>query len=186
MINTTTIKKDAQTNITKTCNEKYPDSKDYYFIDTYLNKLEEHYPFLESISEDTKNMTKERNFKVWVIAIGVINIQNGKTDFDWSIYDYPDGVVYLTNDRNLLYASPDTFKIGDKYNLYSNDGNRNLSREGTIIDKSHCIKENVIEMLLKNEYDYRILKAFKKKKFSRKLRTSYSVKGHDYMSNYTK
>jgi hypothetical protein len=127
-------------------------------------------------------MNKERNFKVWAIGIGVITIPSGKTKYDWSIYDRPESNVYLTSEGFLLYASPDSFQIGDKYALYGNDSQRSLSKSGTIIDKCECNKETVIEMLFKHGYDYRQLRAFRKKQFSKKLTTSYSVKGHEYLN----
>jgi hypothetical protein len=115
----------------------------------------------------------------YVLGIGVINIQSGKTMYDWSIYESPEtGFVFLTNHNCLLYATKETFEVGDTLKeLRGNDSLRKLKDNVKIIDAAPCIKEKVIEMLYKNGYDYRVLKAFTKKSLTRKLQSSYSVKG---------
>jgi len=123
------------------------------------------------------------NFKVAVLTIGIVNIQTGKTQYDWSIYDYSDGYVYLTDDGSLLYASKDSFKNDDSFELYNNDSGRSLGRKSKIIDMSPCVKKDVIEMLFKNKYDYSVKRAFQKAKYKRKLRSSYSVKGIEKIIN---
>ena len=121
----------------------------------------------------------EQPIKTFVISIGIINIPSGKTQFDWSIYDHPIANVYLTDRGSLLYASEGTFNIGNKVSLIYNDGGRKVSGQDNriIIGISKCIKEEVIEFLFKNGYDYKPKKAFASAKFSRKLGTSFSVKG---------
>lgn len=119
-----------------------------------------------------------KNLNASVLSIGVINITTGKTKYDWSIYEQPDAVVYLAGNR-LLFAAPGTFNIGDKVTMFDNDSGRKVKwgSDMTIKDMSNCIQEDVINMLFKNEYDYRPKRAFVKSKWSRKLETSFSVKG---------
>ncbi|MEG1140925.1 MAG: hypothetical protein RSE41_00440 [Clostridia bacterium] len=112
---------------------------------------------------------------VAAISIGVINIPTGATRYNWSIYEDPEAYVYLTQNNSLFYAAPDTFNIGEEITLRSNDTNRKLLTD-TIVDCCPCIKETVIDMLYKNGYDYKPKRAFKKAAFSRKLKTSYSIK----------
>ena len=121
--------------------------------------------------------------KAYVIPIGVVNIPSGATMYDWSIYEYPSSYVFLSDAMggHLLYASQDTFKVGDTVRLYGNDNNRDLGKTGNILDMSPCVKEDVIKMLLKHDYDYRSARAFQAKSSKRKLSTSYSVKGTEYL-----
>lgn len=79
----------------------------------------------------------------------------------------------------LLFAQKDTFEIGDIVYCYDNDSRRKIgSASGhTITDIARCTKEEVLKMLLKNEYDYYPAKAYTKKQFDYKLNTSFSVKG---------
>ena len=46
-----------------------------------------------------------------------------------------------------------------------------------IIDKSIVNKDDMLKMLLNKKFDYYPARAFKKKRFSSKLNTSYSIKG---------
>lgn len=119
---------------------------------------------------------------IFVISLGVINIQSGKTKYDWSIYDDENEgkevktSVYLTNGGSLLYASTGTFKDGDIVNLRYNDSRRLIASNVTIKGSCPCIKDEVVKFLYDNGYDYRVKRAFTKSHFSRKLGTSFSVK----------
>lgn len=124
------------------------------------------------------------DLKATVISIGVINITTGKTMYDWSIYDHAHSHVFLTNRGFLLYASPDTFKVGDVIKeLRDNDSLRKVIMPAgtpTIVDSSPCVKDDVLAMLKRNGYDYYPIRAFRARpKGNRKLSTSYSVKGTD-------
>ena len=116
------------------------------------------------------------NLKADVLGIGVINITSGKTMYDWSIYDWPEGCVYLTSSNRILYASPETFQIGDNVTLIGNDSRRKL-QEVTVVDVCKCVYSEVVEMLWKHEMDYKPKRAFAKARWSKKLQSSYSVKG---------
>lgn len=128
----------------------------------------------------------------YVLAIGVINIPTGKTEYGWSIYDNPNSDIYLASQYGgdgshfLLYAADGTFTVGDSGILRHNDSKKKL-KPFKIVDMSKANKENVIEMLYKHKYDYKPKRPFQKSAFSsgtsryvgspNKLSTSYSVKG---------
>jgi hypothetical protein len=113
---------------------------------------------------------------VTVLAIGVVQPENGKTCYDWSMYD-SGAVISLTSGGFLMYHSNENdFTPGDQLQLIGNDSNRKL-KTTTIIESCKANREDVLAMLLRNQYDYYPARAFKKKRFSRKLSTSYSVKG---------
>jgi len=117
----------------------------------------------------------ETSLTASVISIGKVNIQTGNTKYNWSVYDSSSKIFYAGG--ILLYGSTENeLKIGDILTLRNNDSNRLVTR-CKIIDSAPANKEAVIEMLLKHEYDYRPARAFKKKEFSKKLKTSYSIKG---------
>jgi len=117
---------------------------------------------------------------VYVMGIGVININTGRTMYDWSIYDSSlaeNASVYLTDENSLLYCQTGTFEIGDVVDLFGNDSRRSLKRGVTIIDSSVTIKENVLKMLKQHNFDYYPIRPFTKRPSgNRKLKTSYSVK----------
>jgi hypothetical protein len=113
--------------------------------------------------------------KVMVIAIGVVKPDTGETGFGWSMYE-SNGFVTLANGFLLYHSSADDFKIGEDIELRGNDSGRKL-KTARVVDQSPANRESVLEMLLRNEFDYYPARAFKKKRFSRKLSTSYSVKG---------
>lgn len=121
---------------------------------------------------------------VYALAIGVLNIQTGKTQYDWSIYDGPEqypakdySKLFYCQGGFLLYGSKESaLEEGDKVIIRHNDTQRKL-QETTIKKVLPCEKEPLIEGLLELGYDYRQLRAFAKKKFKAKLRTSYSIKG---------
>jgi hypothetical protein len=114
---------------------------------------------------------------VTVLAIGVVQPENGKTCYDWNMYDSMPGVISLTSSGFLMYhANENDFTPGDQLQLIANDSNRKL-KTATIVESCSANREDVLAMLLRNQYDYYPARAFKKKRFSRKLSTSYSVKG---------
>jgi hypothetical protein len=76
----------------------------------------------------------------------------------------------------MYHANEDDFTPGDQLQLIANDSNRKL-KTATIVESCSANREDVLAMLLRNQYDYYPARAFKKKRFSRKLSTSYSVKG---------
>lgn len=110
-----------------------------------------------------------------VLPIGIVKPESGKTMYDWNMYD---SKAYITLARGFLlyHANANDFTIGESIELRGNDSNRKL-KTTTIIDQSPANREAVLEMLLNNEYDYYPTRAFKKKRYPRKLTTSYSVKG---------
>jgi hypothetical protein len=130
---------------------------------------------ITTINQFKNHLNENKQLEAYAISIGVINILTGKTMYDWSIYDNSNSYVYYTG-SNLLYAVEGTFEIGDNVLLKNNDTNRKINNY-TIVDSCKCIKDDVINMLLKHGYDYRPARAFKKKQFDRKLMTSFSIKG---------
>lgn len=114
---------------------------------------------------------------VFVIGIGNVVPSTGKTKFDWNLYE-SQGLtmnIWLASNRLLLSAGDD-FEIGERVVIRDNDSNRKLN-ELTIQDVCKSDRESVLEMLLRNKYDYYPTRPFKKKRFPSKLNTSYSVKG---------
>jgi len=127
-----------------------------------------------------------RDLTVFALSIGTINIQTGKTQYDWSIYDNNSNIeLALSGCGRLMYGVKGTFIVGDSLTIRNNDTQRKL--QSVIISAIlPCNKEELIEKLLEHGYDYRTLRAFYKKKFSRKLSVSYSVKGVTNTSDYKK
>lgn len=121
-------------------------------------------------------------YKVYVLAIGVININTGKTKYDWGIYEWKNSTACLTNRGFLLFDAQKSFQIGDNVVLYGNDSQRKLTRCVTIVDTCVCEKEQLLDMLKKNGFDYYPIRPFHARaKNNRKLSTSYSVKGVTYL-----
>lgn len=117
-------------------------------------------------------------YKVPVICIGVIHIPTGKTHFDWSIYDSPaDSEVALTKNNRLLYGHG--LQPGDRVSLVDNDSNRKVSgcTDIEIVAVAKAKKDDTLKMLKENGYDYYTGRPFQKKASSRKLMSSYSIKG---------
>jgi hypothetical protein len=116
--------------------------------------------------------------KVMVLSIGVVKPTSGVTEHGWSMYDMNVGVgqVTLAGGFLLYHANADDFVIGEDIELISNDTSRKL-KISAIRDQAPATRDAVLEMLLKNGYDYYPARAFKKKRFSSKLTSSYSVKG---------
>ena len=115
----------------------------------------------------------------YVLSIGVLNIQSGRTQFDWSIYETwgPSVKAYLTNTGSLLFGAGETFSIGDEVELRGNDSQRKL-HSCKVVDESPCTKDELLVMLKRNRYDYYPIRAFRPRaEGNRKLGTSYSVKG---------
>jgi len=114
--------------------------------------------------------------EVHVLSIGVINIQTGKTQYDWSVYEQKEARLFLCSGGFFLYGVKDSLNIGDKLILRNNDSNRKI-KETTVIAIMPTNKDAIIKELLDYNYDYRQLRAFSKKRFKNKLNTSYSIKG---------
>jgi len=121
-----------------------------------------------------------------VLSVGVVNMTTGNTQHDWSIYENKGLHAYLLDagSRCLLFATPNSFNIGDEVDLVGNDSNRRLGKTGSIKDMAPCNKEELLPMLLKHGYDYSPSRPFQKKKGTicpfrgpAKLTTSFSVKG---------
>ena len=120
-----------------------------------------------------------RKLKAAVISIGQVKMTTGATMHGWSIYkgdSDPLAEIALTTQGRLLYSAPGTFKIGDDLQLRDSDSNR-LKAEVVVVDICTNEKETILEMLYKHEYDYYKKGAFKKLRWSRKLVTSFAVKG---------
>ena len=113
--------------------------------------------------------------RVMVLPIGVVKPESGATGYDWNMYNN-GATVTLTGSFLLYHANPGDFTIGEDIELRGNDSGRKL-KTARVVDQSPANRESVLEMLLRNRYDYYPTRAFKKKRFSRKLTTSYSVKG---------
>jgi hypothetical protein len=115
-----------------------------------------------------------------VLSIGVVNINNGNTMYDWGIYDeFWNNTMYafLANDFLIFSTNEDDFEINEPIILRNNDSNRKI-KESTITDKSIVNKDELMEMLKRNGFDYTQLRPFQARKaYNRKLITSYSVKG---------
>jgi len=117
--------------------------------------------------------------KAMVLAIGVVKPESGVTEHGWSMYDGVGGhtaTVTLANGFLIYHSSADDFTVGETIELRGNDTDRKL-KTATVRDQAPATREDVLQMLLKNGYDYYPAKAFRKKRFSAKLSTSYSVKG---------
>lgn len=115
----------------------------------------------------------------YVLSVGVVNMQTGKTQYDWSIYESwgPGMTAYLTDKGSLLFGAGKTFGIGEEVELRGNDSQRRL-HSCKVVDESPCTKDELLAMLKKNSYDYYPIKAFRSRaEGNRKLGTSYSVKG---------
>lgn len=112
---------------------------------------------------------------VMVIAIGLVKPNTGETGHGWNMYDQ-GGCVTLAGNFLLYHARKEDFEIGEDIELRGNDSNRKL-KNTRVVDQAPADRESVLEMLLRNQYDYYPTRAFKKKRFPRKLTTSYSVKG---------
>ena len=115
-------------------------------------------------------------YEAQVLPIGVINIQTGKTQYDWSVYQSDTTRLFLCSGGFFLYGVEGSLNVGDKLTLRNNDSNRKL-KETTVIAIMPTNREEVVKSLLDFNYDYRQLRAFKKKRFKNKLMTSYSIKG---------
>ena len=115
----------------------------------------------------------------YVLSVGIVNMQTGKTQYDWSIYETWGSKMkaYLTDRSSLLFCVDGTFSIGEEVELRGNDSQRRL-HSCKVIDESPCTKDELLTMLKKNHYDYYPIKAFRSRaEGNRKLGTSYSVKG---------
>ena len=113
-----------------------------------------------------------------VMSVGVINIQSGKTSYDWSIYENKGLEAYLTNGGFLILGAKGSFKVNDIYDLVNDQSRRSLSKNGRILDlKPFDNKDEFISWLKSHNYDYTPIKAFRKRASNnKKLLTSYVLK----------
>jgi len=113
-----------------------------------------------------------------VLPIGIVGPNTGKTCYDWNLYsEFQKGsTVYLMQGGFLILAGGGGLEVDQEVILRNNDSNRKL-QESKVIAKTNCNRDDVLKMLLDHEYDYYTRRAFKKKRFDSKLRTSYSLKG---------
>jgi len=129
-------------------------------------------------------LVEGRALTAHVISVGMIKPHTGVNGHGWNMYDkLQKGLwFYLGGDIPLL-ATKGTFKKGDKVVLRGNDSRRKLGWV-EITDMAPVTEKEVLEMLLRNQFDYYPAKAFKKKRFKRKLRTGFSVKGTEKMDKF--
>jgi hypothetical protein len=115
-----------------------------------------------------------------VLAIGVVKPHTGETGHGWNMYDSwyagETGFVTLTDGFLMYHSNADDFTVGEDIVLQGNDSGRKL-KTTRIRAQAPAERDAVLKMLLDNGYDYYPTRAFRKKRFSRKLTTSYSVKG---------
>ena len=130
---------------------------------------------LNILSIFTYNLKQFIMNKVMVLPIGIVKPHTGETCYDWNMYG-SGATVTLASGFLMYHANPNDFTIGEDIELRGNDTGRKL-KTARVIDQAPAEREAVLAMLLKNGYDYYPKRAFVKSKFSRKLSTSYSVKG---------
>lgn len=114
-----------------------------------------------------------------VLAIGVVKPHTGETGYGWSMYDSVaghTGVVTLCDGFLVYHSNADDFVDGETIVLKGNDSGRKL-KTARVVASCPAERDAVLKMLLDNGYDYYPARAFRKKRFSRKLSTSYSLKG---------
>ena len=149
-----------------------------YRSDDYYKQQEKEFNAKWRAEDKARNQTYKTMKKAFVLPIGVVSPANGNTMYDWNIYEtWPKGWAFLLNDFLIFSAHEDDFEIGESVVLYGNDTNRRLTGAEKVVDKAPVIKDELVNMLFKNRFDYKPKRAFQKAAFSRKLRTSYSVKG---------
>ena len=122
--------------------------------------------------------TLEQTKTAFVLSIGNANPNTGTTQYDWNLYDSWNNNMYafFCNGYFIFSSSKDDFEIGETIVLRGNDNQRKV-KTAQVVDVCLVNRDEMLAMLLKHEYDYYPSRAFKKKRFSRKLITSYSVKG---------
>ena len=140
--------------------------KNLQSYDQYLNEAVKH---------------KHKGLIVYVLSIGMVNIQSGKTKYNWSIYDDKNVSIYICGDGTrasfLLYGAKGSLDIGDNITLIGNDTQRKVDKT-TIIDICDNDKDTLITLLYdKYKMDYKLKRAFQKATYPWKLRTSFSIKG---------
>jgi len=118
-------------------------------------------------------------YKLAVLSVGLINMTTGKTMYDWSIYENPEMHAFLTDRGYLLLGREDSLKIGDEVVLIGNDSQKRLgcNTDSKVIGIAACEKGVLLSMLKQNGYDYYPIRPFAKRTMTRKLKTSYSIKG---------
>ena len=131
---------------------------------------------------------KDEKLRVAVVTMGPIRPNSGKAG-KVDIYQDPSMFLYLTTNRNLLYASKGSLKIGDKIQMHDQTSGRKKSQVdwNEVIDLCPCNKEDLLTMLDRNDYHYRKLKPFQPSPVRRrKLDITYSVKGVSLLSDWKK
>lgn len=115
--------------------------------------------------------------EVFVLSIGVININTGKTQYDWSIYDDKPEItnLYHCKEGFLIRGAKGSLEIGDSVIMRNNDTRRKLGC-ATIDKVLPVTREELIDGLYELGYDYKPKRAFKKSAFKKKLRTSFTLK----------
>lgn len=114
-----------------------------------------------------------------VIPIGVPSFTTGKTKFGWSIYDNGGGYIFLTTGSYVLYAANLDVKPSDTLEIYNNDSGRLIASSLSIIDSAPAKRENVLQMLKKNGYDYYPVAPYQPKRRTRDIRGGMSIKGYE-------
>ena len=160
-----------------------------YQPDSYYERIEKEQNAKFRAEQKARNEIYKKMKKAYVLSIGTVSPANGKTMYDWNIYDtWPDGWAFLlqsqTGGHCLVFSSnEDDFEIGEEVILYGNDSGRRLTHTNKIKDKAPVEKEALVDMLYKYGYDYKPKRAFQRASGNRrlggpaKLGTSYSVKG---------
>lgn len=117
--------------------------------------------------------------ELFVLSIGVVNPNTGKTMYEWGIYDdfWKNGMsASLTTGGHLLFSAGKGFDAGEEFALRSNDSRRFLKLVD-VIDSCQVSKESLLDMLKRNGYDYTPLRPFAKRApGNKKLSTSYVLK----------
>ena len=152
-----------------------------YRDDEYYKELERKINAEYRAEDKARNERYKTLKKAYVLPIGVVSPANGNTAYDWNIYtSWPDGWAFLLGGLLIFSSDENDFEIGEEVVLYGNDTGRRLTHAKKIEDKAPVIKEELVNMLFKHGFDYKPKRAFQKAAFSKKLSTSYSVKGITY------
>lgn len=118
--------------------------------------------------------------EAFVLSVGVINPNTGTTMYDWGIYDefWSNGSMSATlvSGGHLIFGAGKGQEPSTGLVLRGNDTGR-LLKTVTVVDSCILSKENLLQMLKKNGYDYTPIRAFTKRPAgNRKLGISYVFK----------
>lgn len=116
--------------------------------------------------------------KLYVLSLGVVNPNSGKTIYDWNIFDeWKSGMTAsLATGGHLIFGAGQGLETGSEY-ILENDQTRRKIKSVRILDSCQLAKENLLTMLKKNNYDYTPLRPFAKRQpGNKKLSTSYVLK----------